>query len=122
MAIPLIPFVAGAVIGGLVAHFSKDEKLRKGIKQAAGDVSDKVRDTAGTVSHRVSEGFRGLRQKASKEKVVRKKVAVKTPTKKQSTKKAVTKKVSRKKPASKTSPEAQSNAESDASGGMTKSD
>jgi hypothetical protein len=120
MAIQLIPFVAGAVIGGLVAHFYKDKKIRKGIKQAAGDVSDKVREATATVSNKVSHGFSGLRQAASREKVAREKTTAKMPTKKKSIKKAAVKKVSRKKAVSKASPAAQSNAESDVSSEMRK--
>ena len=92
MAIPLIPFVAGAVIGGLTAYLYKDDKVRKDIKKTAGDMS-----------HRVSEGFSELKGKvtgkgreapaaepkatvkkkaSAKKKVAKKKVAKKAAAKK----------------------------------------
>ncbi len=91
MPLPLIPLVAGAVLGGLAAYLYKDEKLRRDIKRAAGNVSDKV-----------SDGFDELRDKVSgkpgkaaddevveakpkaKKKVVRKKAAAKKATAKKS--------------------------------------
>jgi hypothetical protein len=72
MAVHLIPFVAGAVIGGLAAYFYRDEKLRADLRKTAGDVSDKV-----------SEGLHGLREKVSgrgeppPKKAVRKRAAKK---------------------------------------------
>ena len=103
MAIHLIPFVAGTIVGGLVVYFYKDKQIRKSVKQTAGDVSDKVREAAGTVSHKVSEGVSDLRQKVSG-------------------KEAAAEEVSREKIAPETSTQAQSTAEADASGEVTKSD
>ena len=63
MAIPLIPFVAGAVIGGLATYLYRDEKLRNDMKRTADTLSDKVKDAAGEVSDKMSEGYDELRQK-----------------------------------------------------------
>ena len=54
MAVHLIPFVAGAVIGGLAAYFYRDERLRGEVRKTVDDVSDKV-----------SEGLHGLRERVS---------------------------------------------------------
>lgn len=65
MAIHLIPFVAGAVFGGLGAYLYRDEKLRREVKRTAGVVGGKVTKTAGRVSGKVSAGFGELRQKVA---------------------------------------------------------
>ncbi len=114
MALPLIPLVAGAVLGGLAAYLYKDEKLRRDIKRAADNVTDKV-----------SDGFDGLRDKVSGRReaatadddvvVTKPKARKKTAKKKVSTKKAAAKKsVRRKAPArEKASPSAESQAASE---------
>lgn len=68
MAIHLIPFVAGAVLGGLGAYFYRDEKLRREVKRTAGDLGGKVRKTADQVSGKVSAGFGELREKVAPQK------------------------------------------------------
>lgn len=62
MAFPLIPFVVGAALGSLATYFYQDDNVRRGIKNTAEDVTDKVKDTASTVSHKVSSGLDGLRK------------------------------------------------------------
>ncbi len=100
MALPLIPFVAGAVIGGLAAYLCKDKKLRNEIKKGASDAS-----------HKVSDGISGIRQRMSgktavsetaegsespeAESGVEKKVAVKKVIKKAARKKSVRKKAAK---------------------------
>jgi len=69
MAIHLVPFVAGAVIGGLAAYFARDEKLRREVSESAGELSGKVRETAGEVGDKVSPfplfDMGGLRQQVA---------------------------------------------------------
>lgn len=62
MAIHLIPFVAGAVIGGIGVYFYRDEKLRKEVSRTAGELGGRIRNTADRVSGKASEGFSGLRK------------------------------------------------------------
>lgn len=103
MAIPLIPFVAGAVIGGLSAYFYRDERLRKEVRRTAGDLSGKVKETADNVSHRVAEGWSGMRDKVTG----RSNESAAAPTRKAATRKtgkkkaAAKKKVAKKKAAAK---------------------
>ena len=54
MAFPLIPFIAGAVIGGLATYLYENEKARK-----------QVRKTTGTVTHTVAKGVGTLKRKVS---------------------------------------------------------
>lgn len=96
MALHLIPFVAGAVIGGLTAYFYRDEKVRKEVRRSASDLSHKVKATAGDVSHKVSEGFSDLRRKVARTPQAE---AEETP---KAVKKVARKKVSRKKTTAKT--------------------
>lgn len=101
MALPLIPLVAGAVLGSLATYLYKDDKLKRDLKRAAGNVSDKV-----------SDGFEGLRDKvygktsspsADEDSVAATPAAKKKASKKKAaSKKATAKKaVSRKAPARK---------------------
>ncbi len=69
MAFPLVPFVAGAVIGGLGAYFYRDEKLRKSVKRASHELPGKVKRTASEVSDKVSETVKDLRSKKSAKKM-----------------------------------------------------
>lgn len=96
MAIHLIPFVAGAVIGGLGAYFYRDEKLRKDVSRTASALTGKVKKTAGDVSGKVAEGFSDLRDKVAG-KPAPAPVAKKASTKKSAKKTTAKKKVSKKK-------------------------
>lgn len=62
MAYYLIPFVAGAVIGGLAVYLYRDEQLRGNLRQSAGDLSRKVQETAGEVSGKVTKGLGQVRE------------------------------------------------------------
>jgi len=62
MALPLLPFVAGAVIGGLSAYFYRDDRVRRAVRGRADDLSGMVKKTAGEVSDKVSVGFDELKQ------------------------------------------------------------
>ncbi|MDJ0944910.1 MAG: hypothetical protein QNJ30_15685 [Kiloniellales bacterium] len=42
MAIPIIPFVAGAVIGGLGVYFYRDKKVRGAVGRTARGLREKV--------------------------------------------------------------------------------
>lgn len=57
MAYHLIPFVAGAVIGGLAVYLFRNEKVRGELRQSASSISRKVQQTAGEVSGKVSKGL-----------------------------------------------------------------
>jgi hypothetical protein len=81
MAVHLIPFVAGAVIGGLAAYFYRDERLRGEVRKTVDDVSDKV-----------SEGLHGLRERVSGGRE-------EAPPTKKTTRRAAAKKVAAKKAA-----------------------
>lgn len=61
MAYHLIPFVAGAVIGGLAVYLYRDEELRGNLRQSADDLSRKVQETAGQVSGKVTRGLGQVR-------------------------------------------------------------
>ena len=67
MAFPLVPFVAGAVIGGLGTYFYCDERLRSAASRTARELSGKAKRTAEGVSDTVSGGFRGLREKVAEQ-------------------------------------------------------
>jgi hypothetical protein len=54
MGYHLIPFVAGAVIGGLAVHLFRDERVREDLRRSAGTISRKVQQTAGKVSKGVT--------------------------------------------------------------------
>lgn len=66
MAIPLVPLVAGAVIGSLVTYLYKDEEVRSGISRKTGDVADKVKETAGNVQEKVTESVKDIKGKLSR--------------------------------------------------------
>src|SRR6056297_397879 len=72
MAIHLIPFVAGAVIGGLGAYFYRDEKLRREVRRTTAELGGRARKTAdqvsGKVSDTVSRGLGGVRAKRGSRK------------------------------------------------------
>lgn len=61
MAYHLIPFVAGAVVGGLAAYLFRDERLRKDLRQSAGHLSRKTQETATEVSGKFATGLRQVR-------------------------------------------------------------
>ena len=42
MAIPILPFVAGAVVGGLGVYFYRDKKLRGAVGRTARGLREKV--------------------------------------------------------------------------------
>jgi len=62
MAYHLIPFFAGAVVGGLAAYLFRDERVRDDLRQSATRVSRKVQQTAGEVSGKLSKGFSQARE------------------------------------------------------------
>lgn len=102
MAVPLIPFVAGAVVGGLAAYFYKDENVRREVRRAAADVSDAVSHNLDELKHRIKPEERTTEAKpaATKKTAKKKKPAAK---KKPSTKKkAAGKPAKKKKKAAKT--------------------
>lgn len=92
MAFPLIPFVAGAVIGGLAAFLYKDDKVRKSIGKTAGDVTRKVSegvsDLRRKASHQEAPAEAGSEQPAAAAPVTKKRVAKKTVRKKAAAKSA----------------------------------
>jgi hypothetical protein len=61
MAYPLIPFVAGAVVGGLAVCLVRDDRLRKDLRRSAGSLSRKAQVTAGEVSGKVAKGLGQVR-------------------------------------------------------------
>jgi len=89
MAIVLIPWVAGAVVGSVATYLYKDEKIRKDVLRTAQGVSDMATGAATTVTGKVTEGFAGLRSRmfgkpvekapasAPKKRATRKKTAAK---------------------------------------------
>lgn len=62
MAYHLIPFVAGAVVGGLAVYLFRDAKVRDDLRQSATSISRKVQQTAGEVSGKVSKGLSQVRE------------------------------------------------------------
>jgi len=114
MAIPLIPLLAGAALGGLATYLYSDEKARKQLKKATSDVTDKAKQTGNTVSRKVSAGVSTLKQKASrptaKPKSASEEIAAsdKPQTVKKKTRKVASKKVAAKKTASAKSKPAES--------------
>lgn len=50
MAYHLIRFVAGAVVGGLAVYLVRDDRLRKDLRQSAGNLSRKAQQAAGEVA------------------------------------------------------------------------
>jgi gas vesicle protein len=62
MAYHLIPFVAGAVVGGLAAYLFRDERLRKDLRESADSLSRKAQETASEVSGKVATGVRQVRK------------------------------------------------------------
>lgn len=62
MAYHLIPFVAGAVVGGLAVYLFRDEKARGDLRQSATSISRKVQQTAGEVSDKVAKGLSQARE------------------------------------------------------------
>lgn len=61
MAIPLVPLLAGAVIGSVLTYIYKDEKMRSSVVKTADDVSDKVKD----LSEKAGEGVTSLRNRVA---------------------------------------------------------
>lgn len=100
MALPLIPFVAGAVVGGLAAYLYRDERLRKRVRHTASDVGYRLKDTAETVGDKLSGVYDDIRDRVkqktddtvSPDEPVAKKAATKRVTKKTTAKKRTTKK------------------------------
>jgi soluble P-type ATPase len=66
MAFPLIPFVAGAVVGGLAAWFYRDDKVRAEVRLGTDRLVNTVKETGDAVSDKVSAGLEGLRRKRTK--------------------------------------------------------
>jgi hypothetical protein len=62
MAYHLIPFVAGAVVGGLAVYLFREEKVRDDLRQSATSISRKMQKTAGEVSGKVSRGLSQARE------------------------------------------------------------
>lgn len=62
MAYHLIPFVAGAVVGGLAVYLFGDERARQNLRQSADNLSRKAQRTAGQVSEKVTDGFAQVRE------------------------------------------------------------
>ena len=67
MALPIIPFVAGAVVGGLGVYLFRNEKLRRVVGRTAGGMPGKVKKTVREESDTVAEGSDGPRGKNSSE-------------------------------------------------------
>ena len=65
MAFPLVPFLAGAVLGGLGAYFYQDRKVRKVVSKAAKELPGKMKRSAADVSDKMSETYKDLRQRVS---------------------------------------------------------
>jgi len=61
MAYHLIPFVAGAVVGGLAVYLFRDEQLREDLRHSAGSLSRRTRETASEVSGKVTQGLTRVR-------------------------------------------------------------
>lgn len=64
MAYHLIPFVAGAVVGGLAVYLFGDERARQNLRQSADDLSRKTQRTAGQVSENLRQSAGNLSRKA----------------------------------------------------------
>lgn len=62
MAYHLIPFVAGAVVGGVAVYLFGDERARQNLRQSADNLSRKAQRTAGKVSDKVTDGFTQVRE------------------------------------------------------------
>lgn len=58
MAYHLIPFVAGAVVGGLAVYLFRDEQLRDALREKTGNLSRRARETAGQDSDKVGRGLK----------------------------------------------------------------
>ncbi len=67
MAFPVIPFVAGALVGGLSVYLYGNETLRRVVGRSASNLSGKVKRTATQASGDVSGGPDGLDEKDSSE-------------------------------------------------------
>ena len=63
MAFVVIPWVAGAVIGGVATYLYKDEHVREEVSRTAGNVTDQVKGAADTVTEKVSAGVTDLRNR-----------------------------------------------------------
>ena len=63
MAFPMLPFVAGAVAGGLATLIYKDEKTRNAIKETSSNASEKTRTTSRKVSNKLADGLSRLSDK-----------------------------------------------------------
>lgn len=94
MAVPLIPFVAGAVVGGLVAYFYKDENVRREVRRAADEVSDAVSHNLDELKHRFrpDSGTTAKKPPELKKKETGATTTKKTPAKKKAAKKKAAKK------------------------------
>lgn len=53
MAFPLVPFVAGAVVGGLTAYFARDEKMRRDLSETTDEVSGKLKQNIVSLKDRL---------------------------------------------------------------------
>ena len=62
MAYHLIPFVAGAVVGGLAVYLLRDEQLRDDLREKTGNLSRRARETASEVSDKVARGLKRGRE------------------------------------------------------------
>lgn len=67
MAFPVIPFVAGALVGGLSVYLYRNETLRRVVGRSASGLSGKVKRTAAEASDDVSDGPGGLDEKDTSE-------------------------------------------------------
>jgi len=110
MAIAFIPWVAGAVIGGVAAYLYKDEHVRDSVSRTTGDISDKMKGAADAVTEKVTGSVNILRDKlfgksveeiapvAPKKTATRKRTTAKTATKKKAVKRTTARKRAAKKP------------------------
>lgn len=63
MALPILPFAAGALAGGVATLIYKDEKAREALRKTRSNLSEKTRKTRTTVSNKIAESLSRLSDK-----------------------------------------------------------
>lgn len=56
MAFPLVPFIAGAALGGVVAYLLKDDRIQAGLQQTASGIKDRFKGKPPETSEDVLDG------------------------------------------------------------------
>lgn len=63
MAIPLIPFIAGAALGGLATYFYQDKTLRRNVNQSSKKLGEGLKKTASTVTEQAQKSGTAVKKK-----------------------------------------------------------